>query len=242
MVIALDCYNSKVNDAHAYLAGDLILLPVWLIIYLVRRDLRDQIINMSLLGGALSVLFAPPFLKDYWHPVYTFSLGSWPFGGLEDFLNGFFVVGIASVLYEELFAKRLIANRSRNYLRFAPLSLVFYILIFMIPAYMGVWSLYAALLSFAVVLCLIFYIRHDLIKDSLMSGLLLGFVSTVGYLLFLKVYPDAIRFWDRDNLNSRLLLGIPAGELLWAFFLGATAGPLYEFFLGKRLIPRARRR
>jgi hypothetical protein len=244
MVTADPWYNQDMDDAHAYLIGDLLLMPIWLALYLYRKDLRGQMLNMSFLGAVLSVLFAPAFLHDYWHPIYTFSLPGWPLGRMEDLLNGFLVIGIASVIYEELFAKKLTANRShrKNYLRWAPLSLVIYVLLFLVPVYIGLWSLYAALLSFAAVLVFIFCLRHDLIKDSILSGLLLGMVATVGYLLFLRLYPDSIRFWYRDNLNQHLLLGIPTGEFLWAFFLGATSGPLYEFFSGKKLTARSKHR
>lgn len=229
---------------HAYLVGDLMLSPLWLAALLYRRDLHRELLTMSLIGGVLSVLFAPPFLHDYWHPIYTLRFTDWPFGGLEDFLNGFFVVGTASVAYEELFGRRFAARRTRgsSYSRFIVPAILVYAALFYLPVYFGWWSLYAAAFSFLVLTAVMLGLRHDLWRDALLSGLIVGIITLVGYSIFLKFYPGAIRFWVRDNLNSHILAGIPSGELLWAFCLGATCGPVYEFFAGRKFTGSNRRR
>ena len=228
--------------AHAYLVSSLIVLPIWLILFYHRRDLAREMLIMSLIGGLLALLFAPPFLHNYWHPIYVLPL--WSFGGIEDFIYGFLIVGIASVIYEELFGKRFINRKGRknNFSRFALPSLVLYILAFYLPVYLGVPSIYAALFSFAVLVSVILILRHDLLSDALMSGLIVGLMTLFGFILFLKIYPNVInRFWDLNGVNSHSFIGIPIGELLWAFGLGAAAGPVYEFFVGQKFQKRPSR-
>lgn len=190
---------------------------------------------MSMVGGGLAVLFAPPFLHDYWHPTYALPL--WSFGGIEDFLYGFFTIGIASVVYEELLGKRVKRRKTRDnkFVWFVLPAIMIYILAFYLPIYLGLSSLLSALLSFLLLSVVIIYFRHDLFLDAIVSGLLLGLMTFIGFILFIKAYPDVVnRFWDMNGVNSSTLIGIPVGELLWAFGLGAAAGPAYEFFAGQK--------
>ncbi len=41
---------------YAYLAGSIILFSVWLVFFLVRKDLRKEMLTMSVLIGVLSVV------------------------------------------------------------------------------------------------------------------------------------------------------------------------------------------
>lgn len=226
---------------YAYLVGALIPAPIWALLFYLRRDLRREMLIMSLVGGTLAVLFAPAVLNDYWHPIYLFNkfAPSWPFGGIEDFLYTFFIIGIGSVIYEELFAKRFAKRHSRNisFIRFVGPVLLLYIVAFFVPIWLGVPSLYAALISFALLLSVIVFIRHDLLTDALLSGFILGLLVLAGYTVFLRLYPDIFqRFFDLNNYNGVRLIGIPIEELFWAFGQGAVAGPVYEFFAGKKII------
>ncbi|HCM51585.1 TPA: hypothetical protein DIS56_00400 [Candidatus Saccharibacteria bacterium] len=225
--------------AHAYLVGSLIIFPLWLLLLYHRKDLARELFTMSIIGGLLAILFAPPFLHDYWHPTYTLPL--WSFGGIEDFIYGFFIVGIASVVYEELFGKKFVKRKGRkkSFSRFVLPALALYGLAFYLPVYLGLPSIYAALFSFAVLASVIVSIRHDLLMDALVSGLVVGSLTLLGFILFLKIYPAVVnRFWDLDGVNSFSFIGIPLGELLWAFGLGAASGPVYEFFVGQRFQKR----
>ena len=78
---------------------------------------------------------------------------------------------------------------------------------------------------------MILYFRHDLLVDSLMSGLLVGAIMFFGYLIFLTIFPEAIhQWWILQNISGILILGVPIEELLWAFGWGMVGGPMYEFF------------
>ncbi len=97
---------------YAYLSGVLlVLLPLWLFLFFHRKDLRYEILKVSLvigIGGPLSELL---YMRDYWRPE-TFI--GWPIG-IEDFLFGFFIGGIACSIYEELFGKHYSKRLNRKH-------------------------------------------------------------------------------------------------------------------------------
>ena len=73
--------------------------------------------------------------------------------------------------------------------------------------------------------------RRDLLSDSLRSGLLMLAVGIGLYWLLFFFYPSYIHdFWFlRKNWYTTLLFGIPLGEYIWYFLVGAFIGPLYEY-------------
>jgi hypothetical protein len=217
---------------HAYLIGCLLLFPIWIFILLCRKDLLRKMLNMGAFGGMLSVVFARPFLHDYWHPDYTLHI--WHFGGIEDFLYGFFAISIASVIYEVLLKKKAIRLKD-NYKKLWLPVLIGYTLFFYLLIFIGFPSIYSALLSFLVLTFPILMIRKDLIKVSIISGLIMFCLALIGFSLFLKIYPNVITmFWYKQGINSYLLFDIPLGELIWSFGLGMTMGPAYDFFAGQK--------
>ena len=222
-----------ISYQYAYLLGNLLILfPLWLFLFLHRKDLRKEILIVSLLigiGGPLSELW---YLRDYWRPE-TFN--GWPIG-IEDFLFGFFIGGIASSIYEEIFGKHHSkrVNRKHHWSWFIipVVALSVFVLNLLIFVF-GVNSIYASISIFIALTLLILYFRHDLLVDSLMSGLLVGAIMFFGYLIFLTIFPEAIhQWWILQNISGILILGVPIEELLWAFGWGMVGGPMYEFFAG----------
>ena len=217
----------------AYLIGNLLILfPIWLLLFVRRKDLHKEMFIVSLLVGIVGPISELWYLKDYWRPE-TFM--GWPIG-IEDFLFGFFIGGISSVIYEELIGKKHSnrLNRTHHWSLFlipvvGILLFVFNVLFF----YFQINSIYASIITFFLLALIILYFRRDLIIDSLMSGFLTGFVMLGSYLIFLSLFPEAIqRWWLLDNISRILVYGIPIEELMWAFGWGMIGGPAYEFFTG----------
>lgn len=221
---------------YAYLLGNLfILLPIWLLLYFYRKDLRKEILIMSLVLGVCGPLSELWYLKDYWSPqIFTGSRI-----GIEDFLFGFFVGGIASVLYKELFNRHISKRRSGGH-HWRLLFSFIAVFIFIFNALFFIFkinSIYCSIIVFLLVALLIYVFRRDLFIDSLASGIFLGIVMFFSYLIFLAVFPEAVtKWWFLNNISGILILGIPLEELAWAFTLGLVAGPAYEFFRGLKLL------
>jgi hypothetical protein len=219
---------------YAYLFGNLfIAFPFWLLFFLYRRDLQKEMLLVSLIGGIAGPISQFWYLQDYWKPeTFTGTVV-----GVEDFLFGFFIAGISAVIYEELFGKHFArrVNRRHHWSMFLIPILGVFTFSFNIPFLLGVNSIYASAIAFLVIAGIFLVYRRDLIADMVMSGLLVGGIMFVAYLIYLSMYPEAIhRWWALENISGILISGIPIEELLWAFGWGTVGGPVYEFFMGLR--------
>ena len=57
---------------YAYLVGDLLLALIWSILFLIRKDLRKEILSLSILGGIAGIATEVFYLQDYFN---SYSLG-----------------------------------------------------------------------------------------------------------------------------------------------------------------------
>lgn len=218
---------------YAYLIGDLAIgFPVWLLLFLLRRDLQHKMLVFGLMGaiaGPISEFF---YLKDYWHPL-TFN--GWPIG-IEDVLFGFFAGGIGSVMYEEIFAKHFIKRHKRTEHWIFFIFPLIAVLLFSFDKIFPAWrinSIYASAIAFFATAAIIIYKRKDLFIDAFISGIFAGLFFFCGYLLLLNIFPHIFeKMWLLKNISGIRIATIPMEELLWAFTFGLMAGPLYEFYAG----------
>ncbi len=221
---------------HAYLIGTILFLPFWLFFYFRRRDLDKKMIEVSLLVGLLAIFWSPYFWKDYWQPAYLFNfdLMGIRLGGIEDFLYGFFTGGIISVIYDEILGRRISMKKKKNH-RFLILFItsILSAFIFHILLFLEVNSIHAAFMSFASFLAVILLVRKDLLWDSIISGLFFGLLTLCLSVVYLVFFPGLIqKWWLLHKVSGILLVGVPIEELVWAFGMGAVAGPLYELMMG----------
>jgi len=218
---------------YAYILGTLLIcFPIWLLLFLRRKDLRKEILFTSLVGGFFGPVSQLIYTKDYWKP----ELFSNHTIGIEDFLFGFFIAGIAASIYEEVYGKRFAKRTQRNtnwHMNFISLVVVVFGTFFILTLSTNVNSIYASMIAFLVGTSIIFFKRRDLAKDTLFSGLFLAIFGLITYTVLLALYPDLItRWWFMDNISGVFVLGIPIEEIMWGFTGGMFIGPFYEFIVG----------
>ena len=98
-------------------------------------------------------------------------------------------------------------------------------------------SFIGTILAFAITTIIIYAKRHDLIKDSLLSGVILMLLSFLGYHLLNLITPGFFdKFWLFKNIGKIIFLGIPLEEYVWFFLAGCLIGPLYEYWKEGKLI------
>lgn len=225
--------NYMLGYRYAYLFADLAIgFPLWLILFVVRKDLRHKMLAFGLMGaiaGPISEIF---YLRDYWHPL---TITRTPIG-IEDVLFGFFAGGVGSVLYEELFGKRFAKRHRRTehwiFFVFPIAAVCLFAFNRLFPLY-RINSIYASAIAFFVTTLVIIYVRKDLLVDALVSGLLAGSIFFFGYLFLLVFFPQIFaKMWLLHNISGITVSRIPIEELLWAFTYGLMAGPLYECYAG----------
>ncbi|MCL5435974.1 MAG: lycopene cyclase domain-containing protein [Patescibacteria group bacterium] len=206
---------------YAYLVGT-VLLPcfLWLVMFYLRPDLRKQMVVFGLLIGLTSPLSEIWHHADYWQPQY---FNGWKYG-IEDFLFGFSMGGIASVIYEELlgrhYARRLDRRFHWSWFIFPTVVLIVMSMNYLIFSF-GVNSMHATFLVFVGLALTMAVFRHDLLLDSVVSGVAMGILMFCGYMFFLFWFPNAIQaMWKLDRVSGVSVAGIPIEEFLWAFAWG----------------------
>ncbi|MBT3398226.1 hypothetical protein HN997_03715 [archaeon] len=219
---------------YMYLVGGLILLAVWAVLYLLRKDLRKEMWITSLIltpFGATEIFFVP----HYWNPTTLFG---W-IPGIESFLLSFAVGGIAAVLYEFLLDRRLskmreskqVAHRHLIYLIVATVaSTIIFSFIFRRD------YIYTMIISGFVGAIVIMFLRRDLIKDTIFGGLFFFVFYFLFTLLINVLFPGIFyRVWNLENLMGVFLLDIPLEELLWGLSAGMLIAPIYEYLRAYRV-------
>lgn len=228
-----------VSYQYTYLIGVMIVLTLWLILFLYRKDTRKEMLIISLFFGVASSLVEMIHVLDWWRPLTITNTTV----GIEDFLFGFGIGGIASVIYEHVFNKRVkikkvkeIKEQKRN-INFLFLLALLFILFFGGFFIFNLNSFEAMLVSFIIPILIIYIKRKDLIKDSLVSGILVLMASIIGYHILNLITPGFFdEFWLFQNIGRVIVLGIPLEEHIFYFLAGALLGPLYEYWKEGKLI------
>lgn len=206
---------------------------IWLIFFLLRKDLRKEILIMSIGLGILSVATAYFWwTKDWWSPPTITNTAV----GLEDFLVGFFSGGIIASSYEILFRKRLKSQKNADH-HVGIMILLFLAALTMLLFWgLGFSSFWASTIAFIMAIFIILYERRDLLLCSLYSGVLMLAISFLFYGTVLIVSSDWMHMTYRFPLSGISFVTIPVEEFVFWFLAGVFWGPFYEYWRGKRLV------
>tara|TARA_Y100000034_G_scaffold3490_1_gene4214 strand:+ start:1025 stop:1693 length:669 start_codon:yes stop_codon:yes gene_type:complete len=217
----------------------LVFLIIWALLFLWRKDARKEMTIMSIIFGIAGLLVEPTYIKDWWTPLtFTNTLI-----GFEDFLFGFVVGGIAAIIYSYMFNKKIKIKKKtkkiefKRNLNFALFGLIFAGLFFGSFYLLKLNTLYSSLIAFIIGILIIWIKRKDLIKNSILSGVLLLFIASIVYTITEFIFPGwIIAFWSFKNIPNIILFNIPLDDFIWYFLAGAFIGPLYEYWQEGKLI------
>lgn len=209
-----------------YLGALIFGIPLWILLYYHRKDLRHKMLYMSLLVTIVSP-FDTLFIPEYWHPVTFGNLLGLPVD-IFTLLFGFVLGGIAAVLYEELMKRSYMRARKqqhplRRLIVLGPLTLLllkqFTLFNFMV----------SVLIASTVMVVVIIAVRRDLFLDTFFSGLFFALVYSSLLSIYIYIFPEVLTAWNLEKFPQTLVGNIPHYEIAWAFVTGAFLGPLYEF-------------
>ena len=210
---------------YTYLLGSLLFFVYWFYLFFKLKDYRRRLFLMSLIYAVLLLPFGYFYTADWWKPdtILGYRLG------IEDFLLAFSNNGIAAVWFL-LFFK---INNKGNYSIFRismPLVIVGLMTIVLILIFNWT-SFYATCVGIFVAIFYILYQRRDLIKISLLSGMVMILISLPIYLLMIFMSPGYVEHtWILNKLSGFLFLGIPIEDVIWYFLAGAMVSILYPFY------------
>lgn len=216
---------------YAYLILGILLGIIWLALFLYRKDIRREMLIISTAFGIGGILAEHVYLKDWWQPL---TITNTPIG-IEDFIFGFTTGGIASVIYEVIFKKRVKEKKglqilSKKHLVDAGIILLLPILFFGSNIYFGLNTLHASFLGYGVPLLIMYVRRKDLIVDSLVSGMsLLVIIFVIYSAVELLSSGWVIHFWTFQNVPPIIFWNVPIDDLMWYVLTGAFIGIMYEF-------------
>ena len=215
----------------AYLIGDLLFFIPWVVFYLSRKDLRKEMITMSIIAGIGSFLTAYFLTIDWWKPLTITGTRI----GIEDLMLGV-TGGIAAVLYEEFFRKRLYKRDKKLHNKGLILIIMLTIVTFGI-FFLGfrLSSFIACISSLAVFVFIVSYLRKDLLIASLINGALMTLIVIPFYLVLVFLFKNFIEVTYPYKLSGFQFLTIPIEELVFWFFFGMAVTLFYEYWQGMRL-------
>lgn len=221
---------------YTYLFGALLSLLIWIVLFLLRKDIRKEMLSLSAIICVFGLIMEwLIWTKDWWRPVtFTHTLV-----GFEDLIFGFAMGGIAAVIYEEIFKQKIARLRKGDHPHTKQLSTLL-----LLSLVLGNFSYFildlnsagAWIISIIIPTILIWYMRPDLVKNSLLTGIILTVLAIAGFWLLDLVEPGFVhKWWLFDHLSGVILLKVPLEDIFWFFTLGMFVGPIYEFWQGTRL-------
>ena len=221
---------------YSYLGYSLIFLLVWAVFYILRPDLRRRMLIFSLIIMPLGPLSEFWFLKDYWRrPTIT----GYPIS-VEDAIFSFAIGGIAYSIYKVFFNMSVVEGHD---LPRAWLVIAFVIIIilplFILTDLLHINSIFSSTFSLFLIAVLTWILRPDLLKPSIVSGILVVILFFLVYKGMQVIFPSAIEYWCMGcNPLGLRISGINIEELLWDFSWGLAGGTMVEAVTGEKLQKR----
>ena len=223
---------------YIYLLFTLICFIPWFIFYLYRKDLRREMLVMSIFLALYGVFVDYAwYTVDWWQPQTITGTRV----GIESFLLGFTNGGVISVLYSVVFNKK-----SKKYKKSpnttGAISLIVFEILF-ISALFWVFRIpspIASSMGIAVTGVLLVIMRKDLLANALMGGLLTLLLSLPIYYLLTHFYPHfAQQTYLLDRLSGLIFIGIPVEDFIFYFLVGFLFAPFYKFWQNERLVQKS---
>ncbi|MBI2882171.1 MAG: hypothetical protein HYY21_11300, partial [Candidatus Tectomicrobia bacterium] len=219
---------------YAYLIGDLILLALFGLLYLVRPQGRRAMRRTGLAMAPAGPLSEYWHTRDYWEPVHLLGwrVGHWRLG-LEDLLFAFAFAGLSAGVFAWAAGAREraappVSSGGAHWGRAA-----FWVALLLALLALGTdgagWnSIYASMASFAVLSAWFLRRNPRWLGPALATGAVAALAMWAFYAgVFVPLFPGVLsRWWKLEALSGLAVLGVPVEEPAWAFFGGIFCGLL----------------
>lgn len=222
-----------IPNKYAYLTGCLLFFIPWAALYWHRKDLRRAMLIMGVIGAFGSLLTARYWTVDWWRPETITGTRV----GIEDFILGISNAGIATVLYAEIFSKRLYHRRRGDHSKgLTVLVILTCALFWVLFNKLHANSFMSCIVALSVYSAIMLYMRRDLFISSTLNGLLMVLVAAPVYFLMIVLSPDVISHtYIFPTVASMNVFGVPIQEFLFYFVFGFMVALMYEYWQGLRI-------
>ncbi len=221
-------------DKYIYLTGGLVFVLLALIGCLVRKDLIPLAKRVGILAipATLSELV---FAHDYWRPPVVLGLTQL---SLDDFVFILGVVITAGIAYPVCARKVYSGAKHPTYWRVYALFVVISLVALVAEAFdVGINSVVLISGLFVIFTAIMLYVRPDLAKASLLSGVGGVAFMAILYVIFFDVITP--HWWDNywllahTRLGAQVLGNVPVTELAWYFSWFMFASISFPFVEGR---------
>ena len=214
---------------YSYLYAVLSVGIFWLTFYLLRPDLRQSMVKLSVLFGIGGVLSEFMYASDWWRP--NTLLGTTV--SIEDFFFGFFFAGSVAICYEVIFRKTHMqrSNLPKWPIKFRYTTLIVCASFFGSTLILSLHSFIATIVAFGVCIIYMLLVRTDLFLNAIV-GAIFSFILA---LVFFGV-PELINSgwiastWSFQNLSGHFIWYLPLEDFVWFLMAGAFIAPLHKFW------------
>lgn len=219
---------------YAYFVGGVILAFIWVVFFLLRKDLR----TVTIFGGMLSLPFGFTeflFVPEYWDPPSLFNMIDVLGFGIESLMFAFFTGGIAATVYKVFFGRRIVKvpSLARGFTLYTFSILLFVGLEFAFPTK----SIYNMIGTFLLISVFIVLSRRDLFLPVLLSALLFSLVYTMLFTSFRYLFPTYVeQVYSLANFLGMNFFGLPVEEPAFALSVGACWATFYEYTFGYKVV------
>ena len=229
------------DSQFLYFFIDVILLPIWLLFFIFKKNIRKEMLVISIIAGILGIFAEIVYIQDWWNPATITGTAI----GIEDFFFGFLIGGISSVIYTVISNEKLTKAKS---IKSCWKQILFIILLGCFLFFGGYYFLdintfIMTLISFGILTLIIWFFRRDLIKKSVISGILTLVVGIIVYVFLNIIFPNWIdETLYFQNIPKVMVLWIMSLEdFVWFFIIGCFLGPLYEYWTGQYKIKKRKK-
>lgn len=227
---------------YIWLLWSVIFLLPWVWLYLANPGQRKVMLRVSFITALLGFI-EPLFVPTYWNPPSLFELAQRTGFDIESLIFAFAIGGIGSVLYNTLTRQDLTPvsalERQSSRHRFHMLALLLPYFLFVPLSFLPWNPIYPSLMSVLIGASASVICRPDLMRKTLIGGLLFLGLYMVFMLGLLWSSPGYIELvWNLRALSGVLIAGIPLEELLFGFVFGMYWTGVYEHFAWTITAPR----
>lgn len=208
---------------YEYLIYSLIFVAILAIFVYKRKDLKPHIILPCIIGAIIGPISEFFYFKDYWRPYTLFGQAK---PGIEDVLFGASVIGIALIVYPLIFKKSEWQSHHKQHVKLGIIYIIVAsVLLLFFNSTLQINSVIATGLACVILLVPIFISRPDLIRPTIITGLIMATIAGLIYFILLGyVFRSALQgnVWllSKTRLGIKVFKYVPLTELIWFFTVG----------------------
>lgn len=220
---------------YAYLALCAPFFVLWVTFFVFSPRNRQKMLNVSVKRAPFGILLDCIYTSDYWSPesILFIQLGDNKFM-LESILFAFFLSGIAAVVFQVFFGKKVAIEKKSVSLekkRSHKLAVCYFcaIVLTLLAMEMGINSIYASSLAYSTIGMVIVHRKPHLFRCCIFTGIFVSallFTVYSGGRVFITNTEDILQSWwflYGTELDTRVC-NIPLTEIIWGLGYGFTAG------------------